>query len=150
MLKKILSVLFVILGLLLLAGLYYWVVFIQGYPWWFGASVIMGIFGLIVSLLFLKKFFLRARERKFVQRIIDQDEAIIQDAPVSARYQLQDLQARWKKSIDELRQSHLRASRFLRRFPTGPAAPVVAGDSRYHIPGANSAGTVFPGGRRIA
>lgn len=108
MVKKLITLMLFVIVVAFFLGLYYWAVYIQEWPWWFGLSLVAGICGLIITVLFLRKYILRARERRFVQRIIDQDDTALKGATVSARYQLQELQERWKQSIEELRRSHLR------------------------------------------
>ena len=105
---KILKVLLVLLLLTLLAGLSYWIVFVKGKPWWFAAAATAGILGVVFGLLFLKRYLLRRRERKFVQRVIDQDTAAIERAPVTERHELIELQEKWKEAVKRLQQSHLR------------------------------------------
>ncbi len=50
-----------------------------------------GFVGAIVAILFIRKWFLRKRERKFVKRIVDQDNSAIAAAPLHERSQLQQL-----------------------------------------------------------
>ncbi len=67
-----------------------------------------GFVGAIVAVLFIRKWFLRRRERKFVKRIVDQDNSAIAAAPLHERSQLQELQSRWMAAVDLLRDSELR------------------------------------------
>ncbi|MCD6352673.1 MAG: hypothetical protein J7M06_00470, partial [Proteobacteria bacterium] len=76
--------------------------------WWVGLTILAGLSGVWVGFLFLRKYFFRRREKRFVKRIIDQDDSAIEGAPVHERQRLKDLQARWQESIDLLRRSHLR------------------------------------------
>ncbi len=80
----------------------------QDWPLWVGAVLVAGLVGLTIGVVFLKKLLLRGRERKFVQRVIDQDRKAIKDAPVSERLQLQELQEHWKASVKKLQGSRLR------------------------------------------
>ncbi len=105
---KILKVLLVLLVVALLTGLSYWTVVLRGKPWWFAAAISAGVLGVLFGLLFLKKYLLRRRERRFVQRVIDQDTESIERAPVTERHELVELQEKWKESVRRLQQSHLR------------------------------------------
>ncbi len=105
---KILKVLLVLLVVALLAGVSYWTVVVKGKPWWLAAVIAAGILGIVFGVLFLKKLILRRRERKFVQRVIDQDTEAIEQVPVSERHELLELQEKWKESLQRLQQSHLR------------------------------------------
>lgn len=78
------------------------------WPWWVGACLFGGFIGFIAGLLFLRKWFLRRRERKFVKRIIDQDDTAIAAAPTHERRRLEALQARWMEAVELLRNSELR------------------------------------------
>lgn len=78
------------------------------WPWWIGACLFGGFIGLIAGLLFLRKWFLRRRERKFVKRIIDQDDTAIAAAPSHERRRLEALQERWMEAVELLRHSELR------------------------------------------
>ncbi len=80
----------------------------KGWPWWAGACLFGGVIGFVVAILFMRKWFLRRRERKFVKRIVDQDDSAIAAAPVHERARLQDLQTRWMDAVELLRSSELR------------------------------------------
>ncbi len=108
MIKKILKILLVILLLALLAAADLWVVWKKGFPWWVGAAVYLGIIGLFVGFIFLKKYLLRRKEKKFVERVVQLDESTIKGAPLHERQQLQDLQDHWKESLDLLKRSSLK------------------------------------------
>lgn len=80
----------------------------KGWPWWAGACLLGGLIGLVAAALFLRRWLLRRRERRFVKRIIDQDELAIAAAPVHERERLKELQERWKEAVGLLRSSELR------------------------------------------
>ncbi|MFA6412760.1 MAG: type VI secretion protein IcmF/TssM N-terminal domain-containing protein [Syntrophales bacterium] len=108
MLKKILKISAIIVLLLILAGFLYWVTMKKGWPWWVGATIFSGIIGLVVAAFFLKRYLLRRRERKFVRRVVELDESAIKGLPIHERQQLQELQEKWKESVELLRDSYLR------------------------------------------
>ena len=108
MLKKILKISAIIILLLILAGFLYWITMKKGWPWWVGASIFAGIVGLVVAAVFLKRYLLRRRERKFVRRVVELDESAIKGLPIHERQQLQELQQKWKESVELLRDSYLR------------------------------------------
>lgn len=108
MLKKILKISAIIVLLLILAGFLYWITMKKGWPWWAGATIFAGIVGLVVAAFFLKRYLLRRREKKFVRRVVELDEAAIKGLPIHERQQLQELQEKWKESVELLRDSYLR------------------------------------------
>jgi type VI secretion system protein ImpL len=105
---KILKIVLVLLVLAALGGLVFWLVAIKGQPWWFAAALAAGLIGVLVGIFYVKKYLVRGRERKFIQRVIDQDKAAIQRVPVSQRHELLELQEHWKESVKRLQHSHLR------------------------------------------
>ncbi|MBF0527907.1 MAG: hypothetical protein HQK55_01290 [Deltaproteobacteria bacterium] len=109
---KLLWTAFKILLVLVLLGVLgvglYLLVYHQKWPWWVGVVIFIGILGLILGVLFLKKWLFRRRERQFVQRIVEQDEAVMPKAPVGERQQIRDLEARWHAAMAILRRSQLR------------------------------------------
>ncbi len=108
MLKKILKISLIIILLLILAGFLYWITMKKGWPWWAGATIFAGIVGLVVAAFFLKRYLLRRREKKLVRRVVELDESAIKGQPLHERQQLQELQEKWKESVELLRDSYLR------------------------------------------
>jgi len=105
---KILKIILVIVVIAVLAALIYWLVSEKGWPWWVGLIIFIGVLGLWVGFLYLKKYLLRRREREFVRRVVAQDEEAIKSAPEHERLQLKELQEHWAESIELLRHSYLR------------------------------------------
>ncbi|MBN1290597.1 MAG: hypothetical protein JXB48_02075 [Candidatus Latescibacteria bacterium] len=108
MLKQILKIFIVIIGVFAVSAFLLWFVWIEGNPWWVGLAIILGILGLLIAFIYLKKYFLRRREKEFVRSVIAQDEAAIKRAPVHERTHLKELQEKWKESVELLRGSYLR------------------------------------------
>lgn len=109
--KFILSVLKVILIIIVFIAAAvgsYALVRYMGWPWWAGASVFGGVVGLVAAGFFLRRWLLRRRERKFVKRIVEQDDSAISAAPIHERTRLHELQTRWMEAIGLLRDSELR------------------------------------------
>ena len=79
-----------------------------GWPGWVSVFILLGLAGLGLSLLFVKKILLRRREQRFVQQIIAQDEAHQKSLSGPERQQARELQDRWKESVQKLKKSHLR------------------------------------------
>ena len=77
----------------------------EGWPWWMGLVLLAGLFGLILVVLFLRRWFFRRRERKFVKRVIDQDKERIDAAGAAEARGAFELQERWREAIQVLRQS---------------------------------------------
>lgn len=107
-LRTILKVFLYLLVVGLFAVVVFWFTLRQHWPWWIGLTILVGLFGLWMGILFLKKYLFRRREKRFVKQIIAQDDSAIEGAPVHERQKLKDLQARWQESINLLRGSYLR------------------------------------------
>jgi type VI secretion system protein ImpL len=103
-LKGLLLLTLALLALLLVFGL----VLLIGWPWWVGFFVLLGLGGLIIGLLVVRKYFKRRREQLFVQQIIAQDESSQSRLAPQEQDAAKELQARWKEAIEALRKSHLR------------------------------------------
>ncbi|MEN6617140.1 MAG: type VI secretion protein IcmF/TssM N-terminal domain-containing protein [Syntrophorhabdus sp.] len=108
MIKKILKISLIIIALACLAGLDIWFVWSKQYPLWVAGAIFAGIIGIFVGILFLRKYLLRRREKKFVQKVVQLDESVIKGAPLHERRELQDLQDNWKQSVSLLRSSALK------------------------------------------
>jgi len=85
----------------------FWLTNWQGWPWWMALVILAGVFGLILFGLFLKRWFFRRRERKFVKRVIDQDKERIDAASAAEARSAYELQERWREAIQVLKQSSL-------------------------------------------
>ncbi|MGV8074539.1 MAG: type VI secretion protein IcmF/TssM N-terminal domain-containing protein [Syntrophobacteraceae bacterium] len=83
-------------------------VLLLDWPWWVGIFILLGIIGLGIAMLFVKKIWARRREQKFVHQIIEQDEAQLSRMAEKDRSEARELQDRWKEAIEALRRSHLR------------------------------------------
>ncbi len=102
---KVALVLVVIL--LLLLGIFI-LVTAMDWPWWTGGFVLLGVVSLFFLLLFFRKIWLRRKEQRFVDQIIEQDNARLRAMDEKERERSKELQQRWKEAIDTLRRSHLR------------------------------------------
>ncbi len=107
-LLKILKVFLIItgvaLGLLFICGM----VLILGWPWWMGIFLLIGFVGLGIGFLFFRKIWLRNKEQRFVQQIIEQDNSSRNKLADQEKSLSQELQAKWKEAITTLKQSHLK------------------------------------------
>ncbi len=83
-------------------------VLLLDWPWWVGIFVLVGLIGLGIGLLFVRKIWLRRREQRFVHQIIEQDEAYIKGRETREQEPLKELQQRWKEATDMLRRSHMK------------------------------------------
>jgi type VI secretion system protein ImpL len=79
-----------------------------GWPTWVSAFLLLGLVGILIGILFLKKLMLRRREQRFVHQIIEQDEAMAKNLAAKDLEQHRELQDQWKKSVEMLRRSHLK------------------------------------------
>jgi len=105
---KFVKIFLVIAALLLIILLVFGVVYLLDWPWWVGLFLLLGLLGLGIAYLFLRKLFLRRREQRFVQQVIEQDEAHQKSLAGKEREELKDLQDRWKEAVETLRRSPLR------------------------------------------
>jgi type VI secretion system protein ImpL len=103
-LKVFLFVLLTALVLLLIFGL----VLMIGWPLWVGIFFIIGLLGLILGVVFIKKLMARKSEQKFVQQVIAQDNSRIKGLASGDQANSREMQGRWKEAIDALRKSHLK------------------------------------------
>ena len=108
MLTRIIKILLIILLLACLGALAVWLCIWKGWPLWVAVVLTAAVVGIWIGFLFLKKHLLRSREKRFVQRVIEQDTAAIGKVPVSERHQLAELQTHWKESVKRLQDSQLR------------------------------------------
>jgi len=103
-LKYVLIVLACILVILFAFAL----VFIMDWPWWVGIFLLLGIAGIAIGVLFLRKLLLRRKEQQFVQQVIEQDESYLKQLGKDEHAEQKELQNRWKEAIETLRRSHLK------------------------------------------
>jgi len=106
-LKISLTVLIVVLVVATACFAGYWFYFIKHWPWWIAVSMAAGVFGLYFLLLFLRKYFVRRREKRFVQRIVDQGEVVGENERPETQAIL-ELERSWKYYLDVLKNSHLK------------------------------------------
>lgn len=102
--KGLLLLTLLALVILLVFGLVLWI----GWSWWVGFFLLIGLIGLALGALVLRKVLLRRREQMFVHEVIAQDESIQQHMAPAEQDTAKELQARWKEAIEALRKSHLR------------------------------------------
>jgi len=108
MLLKILKIFFisalVILAILLLFGL----VLSLHWPLWAGFFLLLGLAGLGIVIILLRKIWQKRRENLFVQQMVDQDESYHKGLSEKEKDHLYQMQTRWAEAIEALRKSHLR------------------------------------------
>ncbi|MFZ0449528.1 MAG: type VI secretion protein IcmF/TssM N-terminal domain-containing protein, partial [Desulfatiglandaceae bacterium] len=78
------------------------------WPWWTGFFILLGLVGLFIGFLFLKKMLTRKHEQQFVNQIVEQDNRRLKSLSDKEKQQSAALQERWKEAVETLRQSHLR------------------------------------------
>jgi type VI secretion system protein ImpL len=103
-LKFFLIIALFLLAISLIFGLILWL----DWPWWVGLFILVGLCGLWMGLIFIKKIMLRRREQNFVSQVIDQDESYIQSLGTAKKDSAIELQQRWKDAMGALRKSHLK------------------------------------------
>ncbi|WP_054031045.1 type VI secretion protein IcmF/TssM N-terminal domain-containing protein [Desulfatitalea tepidiphila] len=102
--KGLLLLTLLALLVLLIFGLVLWI----GWSWWVGFFLLIGLIGLTLGALVVRKILLRRREQMFVHEVIAQDESIQRGLAPAEQDTAKELQARWKEAIEALRKSHLR------------------------------------------
>ncbi len=105
--KSLKFLLLAALGVLLIL-LIFGIVLALGWPIWTGLFILIGLAGIGIGILFFKKVWLRRREQRFVNQVIEQDKSYIQTLSDKDRQSSKELQDRWKEAVDTLRRSHLR------------------------------------------
>src|SRR3989339_169102 len=98
----------VLVFLAFLYGIGYWAFVIKGWPWWIAAVLVASCIGMVMGYFAIKKLLIRQNEKKFVQTIINQEDAISKKAADSATYNQKEAEIQWKESIAKLKKSHLR------------------------------------------
>ncbi len=106
--KKFFTILLIVLYALAVIGLIVYGIWWKHWHWWVGVVILLGALAVVFGIWYLKRLIFRRREREFVKRVIEQDEAAIQGAPLHERQKLRELQAKWKEAVDALQQSDLR------------------------------------------
>ncbi|MEA1892866.1 MAG: type VI secretion protein IcmF/TssM N-terminal domain-containing protein [Campylobacterota bacterium] len=108
MFKKIaIGFVFLLLFIALVFGVWY-LTTINNWPLWVGASVLVGILGIILGIVFLRRYFLRRNERKFVKRVIAQEGEAIFATQEDDVVLISSLEQQWEKSIKTLYGSKLK------------------------------------------
>jgi type VI secretion system protein ImpL len=108
MIGKIVKAFLVALVVLVVIGLIFWLVLSMGWAWWVGLFILLGLLGLLLCILVLRKILLKRREQRFVQQVIAQDEAYRSSLGDKEKEGSKELQNRWKEAVTALRKSHLR------------------------------------------
>ena len=104
--KIIITIFTFIVVLAFAVGAGYWSYFIKHWPWWIALAMATGVLAFYFLILFFKKYFIRRREKKFVQRIVDHGE-VLAEGERPERQAIQELEQSWKTNLDILKKSHL-------------------------------------------
>ncbi len=107
-LSKILKIILIASAVLLAVLFVFGIVLIIGWPWWVGFFVLIGLLGLCLALIFLKKIWIRRSEEQFVHQVIEQDNSHMSGLGDKEKEASKELQDRWKEAIDALKASHLK------------------------------------------
>jgi type VI secretion system protein ImpL len=100
---------FLIIGAVLLAILLvFGIILSLGWPWWVAPFILIGLLGLLLGLMLLRKVWLRRREQLFVNQVIEQDESHLSALGDKEKERHRELQDRWKEAVEALKASHLK------------------------------------------
>ena len=108
LIMKILKVFLFLLLTALVLLLIFGAVLMIGWPLWVGIFFVIGLLGVILGGIFVKKLMARKNEQRFVQQIIAQDDSRIKSLGAGEQAGSKEMQGRWKEAIDALRKSHLK------------------------------------------
>ncbi len=95
----------VVVALAAAAG--YWSYMIHHWPWWIALSMILGVFALYFLFLFLKRYFIRRNERRFIERVVDSGE-VLDENVLPEQIAIRELEKSWKNYLGLLKSSHLK------------------------------------------
>lgn len=103
------KILLVLLSVALLAALSYWIIAVKkNAQSWLVLAIVSGLLCLLVAAIAIWQYRARRKEKQFINRIIDQDNARISLGKDSMRIELRELSSKWKESVERLRKSALR------------------------------------------
>ena len=108
MIWKLIKFSVIALVILALVGLVFGLVTGIGWSWWVGFFILLGLVGLALGFVLLRKIFIRRRERRFVQQVIEQDDAYRTTLDDKEKEGAKQLQEKWKEAMAALRTSRLR------------------------------------------
>ncbi len=107
-LVKILKIfLLLVLVILVLVGIFI-LTTLLGWPRWAAIFIFLGLASIFLGFMVVRKILLRKKEQRFVDQIIEQDNARLKGLSQREREQSKALQKQWKEAIETLRRSHLR------------------------------------------
>lgn len=93
----------VFIGIAIFAGVVW-----AKWPLWVCFFIAAGVMGIFLGALFLRKLLLRKKEQKFVNQIIEQDNASLKSANKKDKKASEEMQGKWKEAIASLKKSHLK------------------------------------------
>ncbi len=108
MIWKLSRSLLVTVVILALVGLVFGLVVSLGWAWWVGVFILLGLLGLVLGFVLLRKILIRRREQRFVQQVIEQDDAYRATLSDKENEGAKELQEKWKQAMAALRGSHLK------------------------------------------
>ncbi|WP_299983413.1 type VI secretion protein IcmF/TssM N-terminal domain-containing protein [Desulfobacula sp.] len=81
---------------------------IKGWPWWISIVLVASCAGILFGYFAIKKLLIRRNEKKFVQKVINEEEAFPREDTDNTQYNQKEAENQWKDSIAKLKKSHLR------------------------------------------
>jgi type VI secretion system protein ImpL len=108
MIWKLFKIFLFTVAILLFIGLVFWLVVSIGWAWWVGVFILFGLLGLALGFVLLRKIWIRRREQRFVQQVIEQDETYRATLSDRDKEGAKELQEKWKQAMTALRRSHLK------------------------------------------
>ena len=105
--KLIKKIFLILLVLLIVAGIVAWA-WLNDWPWWMALTGCALVLGVVLGIVFIRRYLARRRERLFVKRVIEEDNKTIESVPEYQRPDFQEMQDKWKEAVSLLSKSHLR------------------------------------------
>ncbi|MBF0202334.1 MAG: hypothetical protein HQK66_13695, partial [Desulfamplus sp.] len=104
MLFSFLFILF--LAILVISG--YWMIYIQGVPWWIFTAIAGGALGILLGVSAIRRYLIRRNEKRFVRQVIREESSGVSSSQAEVDQGMKGMEDQWRRSVAMLRRSHLR------------------------------------------
>ena len=107
MLKKTANFFLILLFLIFILASVYLLVIYNLWPWWMTIFISCGIFFLIFSIIFIKKYLIRKKEKKFVSKIVSTESPSELTGILKKKYE-NEITKKWMNALLTLKKSNLK------------------------------------------